>query len=176
MSRSRGSTARDRDAARTCRPWLLDDPLGSLRAPSGLGWLCLLAGAAGAAVAGLEILRIGSMEIFVPEDLQFMDVGAGRLHATHPRLVPLIAHDRAGFGGAMLTAGLTAFGCLLFTPVQRALWQAMLAAGTVSLAAAVGVHFMIRYADPAQAHPELRVSPSACEPLPSRRAAASRAR
>jgi hypothetical protein len=136
-----------RTARRTRRPWLLDDPLGALRTLSGLGRLCLLVGAAGAAVAGLEILRIGTMEIFVPEDLQFMDVGVGHLHATNPRLVPLIAHDRAGFGGAVLTAGLTAFGCLLFTPVRRALWQAMLVAGTVSLGAAVGVHFMIGYVD-----------------------------
>jgi hypothetical protein len=99
------------------------------------------------AVAGCEILRIGTMEIFVPEDLGFMDVEAHHLHATNPRLVPLIAHDRAGFGGAVLTAGLTAFGCLLFTPVQRALWQAMLVGGTVSLSAAIGVHFAVGYID-----------------------------
>jgi hypothetical protein len=76
-----------------------------------------------------------------------MGVAAEHLHATNPRLVPLIAHDRAGFGGAVLTAGLTALGCLLFTPVQRALWQAMLIAGTASLTAAIGVHFVVGYVD-----------------------------
>lgn len=129
------------------RPWLLDDRWNALRSPAGLGWLCLAAGAGGAAVAGLEILRVGTMEIFVPEDLAFIDVAAPHLHAVNPRLVPLIAHDRAGFGGAVLTAGLTALGCLLFTPVQRALWQAMLVAGAVSLAAAIGVHFQVGYVD-----------------------------
>jgi hypothetical protein len=143
-----GGLVRTRRAARRARrPWLLDDRWGALRSPADLGWLCLTAGAAGAAVAGLEILRIGTMEIFVPEDLRFIDVATEHLHATNPRLVPLIAHDRAGFGGAVLTTGLTAFGCLLFTPVQRALWQTMLVAGTVSLTAAIGVHFEIGYVD-----------------------------
>jgi hypothetical protein len=136
-----------RTACRARRPWLLDERWRALSNPASLGWVCLLVGAGGVALAGCEILRIGTMETFVPEDLQFMGVAAEHLHATNPRLVPLIAHDRAGFGGAVLTAGLTAFGCLLFTPVQRALWQAMLVGGTVSLSAAIGVHFTVGYID-----------------------------
>jgi hypothetical protein len=136
-----------RTACRARRPWLLDERWRALRNPASLGWVCLLVGAGGVALAGCEIFRIGTMETFVPEDLQFMGVAAEHLHATNPRLVPLIAHDRAGFGGAVLTAGLTAFGCLLFTPVQRALWQAMLVGGTVSLSAAIGVHFTVGYID-----------------------------
>jgi hypothetical protein len=141
MVRTRRTTHRAR------RPWLLDERWRALRNPASLGWVCLLVGAGGVALAGCEIFRIGTMETFVPEDLQFMGVAAEHLHATNPRLVPLIAHDRAGFGGAVLTACLTAFGCLLFTPVQRALWQAMLVGGTVSLSAAIGVHFTVGYID-----------------------------
>jgi len=143
-----GGMVRTRRAAcRARRPWLLDERWRALRNPASLGWVCLMVGAGGVAVAGCEILRIGTMEIFVPEDLRFMEVAAEHLHATNPRLVPLIAHDRAGFGGAVLTAGLTAFGCLLFAPVQRALWQAMAVGGTVSLSAAIGVHFAVGYID-----------------------------
>jgi hypothetical protein len=130
------------------RPWLLRvGPAALLRTPAGLGQLCLALGAGGVAVAGLEILRIGTMETFVPEDLRFLGVTAEQLAAVNERLVPLIAHDRAGFGGAVLTTGLTTLGCLVCTPVHRALWQALLVAGTASLTAATGVHFLVGYVD-----------------------------
>jgi hypothetical protein len=113
----------------------------------GLGRACLLAGAAAVAVAGLEIFRIGVTDVFVPEDLAFMGLSADQLHALNPRLVPLIAHDRAGFGGAVFTTGLTAFGCLWYARTTRALWQAMLIAGMVSLTAAIGIHLAVGYVD-----------------------------
>ena len=134
-------------ARRTRRPWLLDGRFSGVLTPSGLGRACLMLSAGGVAIAGLEILRVGVMEIFVPEDLRFMGVTAEQLHAVNARLVPLIAHDRAGFGGAVFVTGLTTLGCLLFSPVHRALWQAMLIAGTVSLTAAIGVHFGVGYVD-----------------------------
>jgi hypothetical protein len=114
----------------------------------GLGRTLLLAGAAGVAIAGLEIFRIGVTDVFVAEDLAFMGVSAHPLHALNPRLVPLIAHDRAGFGGAVFTTGLTALGCLWYSRTTRALWETMLIAGTVSLAAAIGIHFVVGYVDP----------------------------
>ena len=126
---------------------LLAGRLPRLTTRDGLGRACLLAGAAGVAAAGLEIFRIGVTDIFVPEDLAFMGVSAAHLDAVNPRLVPLIAHDRAGFGGAVFTTALTAFGCLWYSPMTRALWQAMFVAGTVSLTAAIGSHFMVGYTD-----------------------------
>jgi hypothetical protein len=126
---------------------LLTGRLPTLTSRDGLGRACLLAGAAGVAVAGLEILRIGVTQIFVPEDLAFIGVPAAELRALNPRLVPLIAHDRAGFGGAVFTTGLTAFGCLWYSRTTRALWESMLVAGTVSLTAAIGIHFVVGYTD-----------------------------
>jgi hypothetical protein len=73
------------------------------------GRACLLLGAVGTALGGLAILRIGITDIFVPEDLSFMGLSTAQLQAINPRLVPLMAHDRAGFGGAVFTLGLTAF-------------------------------------------------------------------
>jgi hypothetical protein len=121
--------------------------LPDLTSRDGLGRACLLVGAAGVAVAGLEILRIGVTKIFVPEDLDFIGVSAAELHALNPRLVPLIAHDRAGFGGAVFTTGLTALGCLWYSRTTRALWETTLGAGTVSLTAAIGIHFVVGYTD-----------------------------
>src|SRR5205814_10714170 len=59
----------------------------------------------------------------------------------------LFAHDRAGFGGAVFTMGLIAFGCLWYSPITRALWETMLIAGGVSLTAAIGIHFAVGYTD-----------------------------
>jgi hypothetical protein len=111
------------------------------------GMACLLLGAAGTALGGLMILWVGITDIFVPEDLAFMGVSAEQLQAVNPRLVPLMAHDRAGFGGAVFTLGLTAFFCLWCSPPTRALWEALLVAGGVALAAAVGVHGLVGYTD-----------------------------
>ncbi|HEX2774464.1 MAG TPA: hypothetical protein VHN18_18820 [Micromonosporaceae bacterium] len=126
---------------------LLTGRLPSLTNREGLGRAWLLAGAAGVAVAGLEILRIGVTKIFVPEDLAFIGVPAAELRALNPRLVPLIAHDRAGFGGAVFTTGLTALGCLWYSRTTRALWESMFVAGTVSLTAAIGIHLVVGYTD-----------------------------
>jgi hypothetical protein len=121
--------------------------LPDLTTRAGLGKACLLLGAAGVTVAGLEIFRIGVTDVFVPEDLGFMGVTVDQLRAVSPRLVPLIAHDRAGFGGAVFTTGLTTLGCVWYARMTRALWETLLVAGTVSLGAAVGVHFLAGYLD-----------------------------
>jgi hypothetical protein len=121
--------------------------LGRVSARRGAGMACLLLGAAGTALGGLTILWVGITDIFVPEDLAFMGLSVEQLQAGNPRLVPLMAHDRAGFGGAVFTLGLTAFFCLWCTPMTRALWEAMLVSGGVGLAAAIGVHGFVGYTD-----------------------------
>lgn len=112
-----------------------------------LGRIVLLMGAAGSALAGVVILRIGVTDIFVPEDLEFIGKSADQLRRLDPDLVPLIAHDRAGFGGAVLVAGLTGAACLLFSEVTRDLWEALAVAGIVSLSAATLVHVFVGYTD-----------------------------
>jgi hypothetical protein len=114
---------------------------------AGLGRACLLAGASGTAIGGLTIFGIGLTDIFVPEDLEYMRMSTVDLRAVNPHLVPLIAHDRAGFGGAVMTLGLIAVVILWCTPMTRALWQAMLIGGGVALAAATGIHFVVDYTD-----------------------------
>lgn len=112
-----------------------------------LGRIVLLLGGAGTALAGAVILEVGVTDIFVPEDLEFIGRTANDLRAVDPQLVPLIAHDRAGFGGAVFVAGLTSCACLLFTEVTRDLWEALAVAGAVSLSAATFVHLFVGYTD-----------------------------
>jgi hypothetical protein len=67
---------------------------------------------------------VGVTDIFVPEDLEFMGTTAAELRHFSSRLVPLMAHDRAGFGGAVLTVGITTLCCLWCAIPSRSLWEA----------------------------------------------------
>ncbi len=111
------------------------------------GRAALLFGAAGTAVGGVTILAVGVTVTFVPEDLEFIGLSAARLREINPRLVPLLAHDRAGFGGGVMTMGLTTFLCLWLGRPSRHLFQAVATAGALSLAAALGIHGYVGYTD-----------------------------
>jgi hypothetical protein len=114
----------------------------------GIGWACLMIAALGVTGAGLTILSIGMTAVFVPTDLVYMGVDVGELHALNPRLVSLIAHDRAGFGGALVSVGVAASMCVWYGRPSRSLWQALTLAGVVGFTPAIGVHFAIGYTDP----------------------------
>ena len=44
-------------------------------------------------------MYLGATEVFVAEDLAFMNLSRKSINAINDRLISLIAHDRAGFGG-----------------------------------------------------------------------------
>jgi hypothetical protein len=113
-----------------------------------LGRALLVLGAVATASGGLAVLRVGLGDTFVPEDLEFMGRSSGQLAALNPRLVPLLAHDRVGFGGGVATLGLTTFLCLWCARPSRHLHQAVALSGVASLTAALGVHFVVGYTDP----------------------------
>jgi hypothetical protein len=97
--------------------------------------------------AGLAISTIGVTSVFVPQDLHFMHTTAEALAAAHPRLVPLVAHDRATFGGMLFASGI---GILLpalwgFRQGARWLWWTFLLAGLPAYASAIGVHLLVGY-------------------------------
>jgi len=117
--------------------------LGSL----GLGRLLLVATGLGFVGAGLTISVVGSTVVFVPQDLTFMGLDAADLRAINPRLVPLIAHDRAGFGGALVTCGVAWLFCVFYGEPSRGLWQTLLLAGLAGFACAIGVHLVVGYLD-----------------------------
>jgi hypothetical protein len=123
---------------------------GRMKDASGRGWwgrALLLVTAAGMVLAGLTILFVGMTEVFVPQDLQYMGLDRDRLHAINPRLIPLIAHDRAGFGGGLATAGIVVGLCTYCGRPTPGLWQALFLAGTAGFGCAIGVHYRVGYTD-----------------------------
>lgn len=119
------------------------------------GRALLIASAAAVAASGLLILRIGTGDAFVAEDLEFIGASASEIREVNPRLIPLIAHDRAGFGGGVLTMGLTTMACAWCAGASRHLHQAIALAGVVSLGAALIVHLAVGYTDPMHLAPPL---------------------
>jgi hypothetical protein len=113
----------------------------------GIGRLCLIGTALGMMAGGLTIWVVGMSSVFVPQDLAYMGLDTGHLHAINPRLIPLIAHDRAGFGGAIATCGLTVLACACYARPSRSLWQILAWSGSVGFATAIGVHAVIGYTD-----------------------------
>lgn len=111
------------------------------------GLLLLLATAGGLVVGGTTIMLIGMTRVFVPQDVRYMGLGASDLLTLNGRLVPLIAHDRAGFGGAIATCGLLLFCCLWFGQPSRSLWYTVSWAGSAGFLTAIGVHPLIGYTE-----------------------------
>lgn len=100
-------------------------------------------------VAGTVISTIGITQVFVHEDLEFMGTTVEALKAAGPQLVPLVAHDRATFGGMLIATGLTVFLASMWGYRQgyRWLWWTLLLAGIPGYAAAIGVHHAVGYTD-----------------------------
>jgi len=117
----------------------------SLKTTFGVGRACLLATAIGMILGGLTIMTVGMTSVFVPQDLQFMGLQASDIHAVNPRLVPLIAHDRAGFGGGIAASGVAVFFCVWCATPSRNLWQALFLAGMAGFSTAIGIHPIVGY-------------------------------
>lgn len=123
------------------------------RSSLGVGRACLLLTALMLIAAGITIMFVGMTRVFVPQDLQFMGRSAAELRAINPHLVPLIAHDRAGFGGGLCCTGLTVLFCVWCGRPSRSLWQALAVAGLTGFATAIGIHPLIGYMIPSHLAP-----------------------
>lgn len=113
------------------------------------GQLLMIAHGAALLVAGLAISLIGVTDVFTTHDLEFIQASAEVLKAANPRLVPLIAHDRATLGGMLLCSG-WAFLLPSLWGYRRGcawLWWTFLAAGLCAYGAAIGVHLLVGYTD-----------------------------
>jgi len=111
------------------------------------GQLALVALGAGFLIGGLTIATVGERGVFVHEDLDFLRTTATALHAINPRLVPLVAHDRAGFGGALISDGV-AFLLTALWGIRRGaqwVWWTLLWSGLPGFVAAVSIHAAVGY-------------------------------
>lgn len=111
------------------------------------GRIVLGACAVGLIMAGFTIAIFGMTTVFVPSDLKFIGLNPAALSHISPELIPVISHDRAGFGG-----GLCSMGCLLlfiarFADLNRALVEIVAVMGFAGFGAAIGVHFVVGYVD-----------------------------
>jgi hypothetical protein len=103
--------------------------------------------AAGLILAGITIAVFGMTKVFVPSDLRFIGLDVRTLGRISPSLIPVISHDRAGFGG-----GLCSIGCLLLfmarcAELNRSLVEIVAVMGVAGFAGAIGVHFAVGYLD-----------------------------
>ena len=120
---------------------------GPWRSRAGVGRACLLVMGLGMALAGAVIVVVGTTRVFVPQDLHYLNLTTKQLMVLSPHLIPLIAHDRAGFGGALASCGVALFFCVWCGTPSPSLWQVLALAGGVGFATAIGVHPLIGYTD-----------------------------
>lgn len=111
------------------------------------GQLLLVIHGFGLLGAGTVISAIGVSEVFVPQDLEFMRTTADALRSANPRLVPLVAHDRATLGGMLLASGWVFLLPVLWGVRNGAAWLGwtLLIAGSAAYAAALGIHGAVGY-------------------------------
>jgi len=111
------------------------------------GRILLAMCAVGLILAGITIAIFGMTRVFVPSDLKFIKLDPGTLRRISPSLIPVISHDRAGFGG-----GLCSIGCLLlfmarWAELNRSLVEIVAVMGCAGFGAAISVHFAVGYLD-----------------------------
>lgn len=103
--------------------------------------------ALGIILAGATIAVFGMTRIFVPSDLRFIGLDVGFLRHISPSLIPVISHDRSGFGG-----GLCSIGCLLIfmarcAELNRSFVEIVGLMGCAGFGGSIGVHFVVGYVD-----------------------------
>ncbi|MEV8314842.1 hypothetical protein AB0Q95_11770 [Streptomyces sp. NPDC059900] len=114
-----------------------------------VGQLLMILTGAGLFAGGAVISVVGLTGVFVPSDLTFLGTDAQTLEAVNSRLVPFIAHDRAGFGGALMSAAvaivlLSAWG---WRRGEAWVFWTLAAAAAAGFLPAVVVHGSIHYTD-----------------------------
>jgi hypothetical protein len=114
-----------------------------------VGQLCFVAQAIGLLLAGAVIVLVGSTQVFVDSDLAFLGVTRDAIGGLHANLVPLIAHDRATFGGMLLSSGLAVLVAALwgFHRGERWLWWTLAVAGFPAYLATLWIHHDVQYTD-----------------------------
>ena len=114
-----------------------------------LGQLLMVTTGIGLIIGGLTISFTGLTTVFVPSDLAYMGTSAHALDAANQRLLSFIAHDRAGFGGALVSVGvavalIAAWG---WERGQAWVWWSLFASGVVGFGLALAVHIGVAYTD-----------------------------
>ena len=113
----------------------------------GIGNSLLLFISAGIFLGGVTIMIVGMTSVFVPQDLGYMQIKVCGLTQFNSKLIPIIAHDRASFGGGLATTGAMFFFSIWCSKASRHLWEILALAISIGFISAIGVHFWIGYLD-----------------------------
>lgn len=129
----------------TSRP---DGPEG-LRRRALTGQLLMIVTGLGLLAGGVTVSVVGLTGVFVPTDLEFLDTDAAHLRATNPHLISFIAHDRAGFGGALASAAIAIILLSLWgwRRGERWVWWTLLLAAIAGFGPTLAIHYRIHYTD-----------------------------
>lgn len=98
-------------------------------------------------IGGLSISTIGVSSVFVATDVSFLCMSPEMLHNMSNKLIPVIAHDRAGFGSSLVSVGLLVLMLSLwgYRAGQRWLWNTLAIGALPAFIAGLGTHFYIGY-------------------------------
>jgi dihydroorotate dehydrogenase len=113
------------------------------------GQLSFIILGASLAIGGVVISSIGATSVFVPTDISYLCMTPEALHDFNERLVPVIAHDRAGFGSALLSVGLLVLMLALWgiREGERWVWWTFTIGAIPAFAAGIATHLFIGYTD-----------------------------
>lgn len=111
------------------------------------GQLLMIVTGFGLLIGGVVISIVGLTGVFVPTDLEFLGTDSPHLRAANPHLLPFIAHDRAGFGGALISAAVAII--LLSTWGWRRgeswVWWTLFLSAVFGFGPTLAIHFEIHY-------------------------------
>lgn len=111
------------------------------------GRILLDASALGLILAGLTIAVFGMTTVFVPSDLGFIRLDVSTLRRISPMLIPVISHDRAGFGGGLCSIGSLLLFMARCAELNRSFVEIIALMGCAGFGCAIGVHFAVGYLD-----------------------------
>ncbi|TDL67513.1 dihydroorotate dehydrogenase [Rhodococcus qingshengii] len=96
---------------------------------------------------GIVISTIGVSKVFVSTDLDFLCMSPQMLDRISNNLIPVIAHDRAGFGSALISVGLLILMLSLwgFRKGERWIWNTLAIGALPAFIAGIGTHLYIGY-------------------------------
>ena len=117
----------------------------NLKTRVGRGQTLLLTNAAALFLGGAVIMIVGMTSVFVPEDLEYMRIQVCGLEDINPNLIPVIAHDRASFGGGLAVIGIILCFIVYHGKPTKVLWETLAVAVSIGYLSAILVHFVIGY-------------------------------
>jgi hypothetical protein len=113
------------------------------------GQLLMLTACFGIIVSGAGIMIVGLTQVLIPSDVAYMGTTHASLRDANGHLIRFIAHDRAGFGGALASLGVGIATMVLWgwRDGERWVWWTLLSASFVGFGSAVAVHMAVGYTD-----------------------------